>query len=207
MRVRSRTAVIAGLMGSMSLLVLMSPPAGADRIGRVSGGDSIAVASANGGSGGSVTIDVSPVAVSGDSGTTTAQSSATNTGNTGPASSTSVSNPVAVSGNSGSTGSTGDVHSTAAALNTAIKGKATVNVDATSGDSGKSGPTGNATAVGAAVSSANSGAQSASNAASGSTGSVSNDVKVTAVGGDGAPGGNNVHATSGKGGNAKVVTH
>ena len=101
---RSRMAVVVGLAGTVSLLSLTAAPSGAAI--NATGGDSIAVASADGGSGGSVDIDVSPVAISGDSGATTAQSSATNTGNTGPASSTSVSNPVSISGNSGDTGRT-----------------------------------------------------------------------------------------------------
>jgi hypothetical protein len=191
----------------MSLFAMAAPPANAARIvrnARVSGGDSIAVASANGGSGGSVFIHIDPVAMSGNSGPAVAQSSATNTGNTGPASSTSVSSPVAVSGNSGSTGPTGDVHSNVSAVNTAIKGRATVDADASSGRSGNSGNTGNATAVGTAVSNANSGATSASNAQSGDTGSVANAVSVHATGGNGGDAGNNVRARSGRGGNAVV---
>ena len=115
MRRRSRLCVLAGLMGGMSLLVLAAAPANADK---AVGGDSIAVASANGGSGGSVAIHVDPLTVSGNSGPAVAQSSATNTGNTGPASSTSVSNPVSISGDSGSTGRTGDVHTSVARSST-----------------------------------------------------------------------------------------
>ena len=74
----------------------------------------------------------------------------------------------------------------------------------THGDSGNSGRTGNANTSGAAVSNANSGAQSNANAQTGSTGNAVNDVKVTAVGGNGAPGGDNVTARSGRGGNAVV---
>jgi len=207
MRRRSRLCLLVGLVGGVSLFATAAPPANAARIvrqARVTGGDSIAVASANGGSGGSVSIHVSPTTITGDSGAAVAQSSATNTGNTGPSSSTSVSSPVAISGNSGSTGGTGDVHSSVSAVNTAIKGKATVNADTRSGDSGNSGRTGNANTSGAAVSNANSGAQSNANAQTGSTGNAVNDVKVTAVGGNGAPGGDNVTARSGRGGNAVV---
>src|SRR3954469_4121415 len=202
MRRRSRLCMLAGLMGSMSLLALSGPPAA--HADRAVGGDSIAVASANGGQGGSAFIHIDPVAVSGDSGVAVGQSSATNTGNTGPASSTSISSPVAISGDSGSTGRTGDVHTNVAAVNTAIKGKATVDANAHSGNSGNSGPTGNANAVGVAVSSANSGATSASNAQSGSTGDAVNAVKVNASGGNGGDAGNNVTARSGRGGNAVV---
>jgi hypothetical protein len=191
----------------VSLFAMSAPPASAARNirhARVTGGDSIAVVSTNGGSGGSVGIHISPSTITGDSGAATAQSSSTNTGNTGPASSTSVSSPTAISGNSGSTGGTGDVHSSVSASNTAIKGKATVNADTRSGDSGNSGRTGNANASGGAVSNANSGATSASNAQSGSTGDAVNSVKVTAVGGNGAPGGDNAKARSGRGGNAVI---
>src|SRR3954451_5199584 len=139
MRRRSRLCVLAGLMGGMSLLALSAPPAA--HADRAVGGDSIAVASANGGEGGSAIIHIDPVAISGDSGTTVAQSSATNTGNTGPASSTSVSSPVAISGNSGSTGATGDARTSVSAVNTAIKGRATVDADTHSGRSGNSGST------------------------------------------------------------------
>src|SRR5947207_5763894 len=59
-------------------------------VGPIRGGDSIADASANGGNGGSVQATIDPVAASGDSGASTAQSSATNTGDTGAASSTAV---------------------------------------------------------------------------------------------------------------------
>jgi hypothetical protein len=201
MRRRSRLCVLAGLLGGMSLLVLAAPPANADR---AVGGDSIAVANASGGSGGSVVLHIDPVAITGNSGATTAQSSATNTGNTGPASSTSVSSPVAVSGNSGSTGGTGDVHTSVSASNTAIKGKVNVDADARSGDSGNSGRTGNAVAVGNAVSNANSGATSVSNAQSGSTGDAVNNVAVRATGGNGGDGGNNATARSGRAGNAVV---
>lgn len=204
---RPRLFVLLGLMASMSLVVLAAPPASAARVVRhvrVSGGDSIAVANASGGSGGSVFVDVSPVAASGNSGAVVAQSSATNTGNTGAGSSTSVSSPVAISGNSGSTRRTGDVHSSVSAVNTAIKGRATVNAPVRSGASGNSGSTGNANAVGAAVSNANSGAQSSSNAASGSTGDAANAVSVHATGGNGGNGGNNATARSGRAGNAVV---
>src|SRR5947209_1572877 len=71
MRRRSRLCVLACLMGGMSLLVLAAPPASADK---AVGGDSIAVASASGGSGGSVFIDVDPLAITGDSGVAVAQS-------------------------------------------------------------------------------------------------------------------------------------
>ena len=51
--------------------------------------------------GGSVHATIDPAATSGDSGASTAQSSATNTGDTGAASSTAISDPSAVSGDSG----------------------------------------------------------------------------------------------------------
>src|SRR5207249_8439026 len=76
-------------------------------VGPIRGGDSIANATANGGNGGSVQATIDPLAVSGDSGASTAQCSATNTGDTGAASSTAVSSPVAISGDSGPTGDTG----------------------------------------------------------------------------------------------------
>jgi hypothetical protein len=207
MRRRSRLFVIVGLMGGVALFATTAPPANAARVVRnvrVAGGDSIAVASANGGNGGSVGIRINPLAVSGDSGTAIGQSSATNTGNTGPASSTSISSPVAISGDSGSTGRTGDVRSNVAAVNTAIKGRAVVDGGAGSGNSGNSGRTGNANAVGVAVSNANSGAQSSSNAVSGDTGNAVNNVAVRATGGNGGNGGDNVRARSGRGGNAVV---
>ncbi|HEX2118783.1 MAG TPA: hypothetical protein VHF91_06340 [Acidimicrobiales bacterium] len=90
------------------------------------GGSSVATGSANGGAGGTTTVIVNPDALSGDSGSATAQSSATNTGNTGSAASGSVSNPVASSGNSGTTGATGPVIVTPTATNTAILGIAIV---------------------------------------------------------------------------------
>jgi hypothetical protein len=136
MRRRSRFFVLAGLIGGMGLFAMAAPPANAARIvhhAKVTGGDSIAVASSNGGAGGSVILHVAPLTITGDSGATVAQSSATNTGNTGASSSTSVSNPVAISGNSGSTGGTGDVHVNVSAVNTAIKGKAPVDVDVATG--------------------------------------------------------------------------
>src|SRR5207245_9446177 len=95
-----------------------------DVAGPVTGGDSSANTSVDGGDGGSVNISQDPLALSGDSGASTAQSSATNTGNTGGASSTAWANPVAESGNSGTTGNTGKVNATEGALNTGIKGKA-----------------------------------------------------------------------------------
>jgi hypothetical protein len=201
---RSRMAVVVGMAGTVSLLSLTTAPSGAAI--KATGGDSIAVASADGGSGGWVEVDASPVAISGDSGVTTAQSSATNTGNTGASSSTSTANPVAVSGDSGSTGRTGDVTSHVSASNTAIKGKVNVDGSARSGDSGNSGRTGSASANGTAISNANSGAGSVSNASSGDTGTAANAVKTTAVGGDGGNGGDNVHARSGPGGDVRVHT-
>src|SRR4051794_40028217 len=146
MRRRSRLCVLAGLMGSMSLLALSAPPAA--HADRAVGGDSIAVASADGGAGGSAFIHIDPVAISGDSGTTVAQSSATNTGNTGPASSTSISSPVAISGDSGSTGRTGDVHSSVAAVNTAINGRGKGETRPSSGGRGEPGGTGKQGAAG-----------------------------------------------------------
>src|SRR5438270_9690856 len=157
---RSRIGIFVALSGCVAMTALMASPSGADTItitGQSTGGDSIAVASANGGSGGSIFLNIRPEAISGASGSVTAQSSATNTGNTGPASSTSISSPVAISGNSGSTGGTGDVHSSADVTNTAIKGSASADPAAVSGDSGNSGRTGTAVAVGSAVSNANSG--------------------------------------------------
>ena len=79
MRRRSRFCVLAGLMGGMSLLAVAAPPAQAAN--KAVGGDSIAVASANGGDGGSVVLHIDPLATSGNSGAAVAQSSATNTGN------------------------------------------------------------------------------------------------------------------------------
>src|SRR5439155_8887064 len=69
-------------------------------VGPITGGDSIASATANGGNGGDVAAAIDPLAVSGDSGASTAQSSATNTGDTGAAASTAVSSPVALPGRS-----------------------------------------------------------------------------------------------------------
>src|SRR5207248_8274335 len=80
-------------------------------IGNLTGGDSIANVSANGGAGGNVTLTIAPLAASGNSGNSTAQSSATNTGNTGGASSTGIADPTAQSGNSGNTGHSGDASS------------------------------------------------------------------------------------------------
>ena len=68
------------------------------------------LADTDNGDGGDVKGTVLPTARTGDSGTTDSQSSATNTGATGPASSTAWFLPVARSGDSGSTGSTGGVH-------------------------------------------------------------------------------------------------
>src|SRR5207253_5580843 len=59
------------------------------------GGDAIAQLEANGGNGGAANLTEDPVAWSGNSGTAWAQSSATNTGNTGPATSTADANPQA----------------------------------------------------------------------------------------------------------------
>jgi hypothetical protein len=67
-------------------------------------------------------VTANPVAVTGNSGNATAQSSATNTGWTGAAFSQAVSNPVALSGRSGATGPTGAATSSPAAVNTAILG-------------------------------------------------------------------------------------
>src|SRR5205085_10473505 len=73
----------------------------------LTGGDSIANTSANGGNGGDVRASIDPVATSGGSGASTAQSSATNTGNTGPASSSAISNPQADPAASGPSRATG----------------------------------------------------------------------------------------------------
>ena len=214
MRQRSRLCVLAGLMGGMSLLAMSAPAANAAN--KAVGGDSIAVASANGGSGGSVVLHIQYPASGFGGGTTTGFGGGTGTSGEGirrvmyrslgsytekKSSQATITVP---SGDSGSTGRTGDVHVNVSASNTAIKGKATVNPNARSGDSGDSGRTGNANAAGVAVSSANSGATSASNAQSGDTGNAVNAVKVTAVGGDGGNGGNNATAKSGKGGNAII---
>src|SRR5947207_12282175 len=101
---------IAGATGVAAAAVALLGPAasGATK----AGGDSTGSGSANGGSGGSPSVVIAPVAQSGNSGDVHAESSATNTGNTGPATSTAISNPVAITGNSGSTGGTGSVHST-----------------------------------------------------------------------------------------------
>ncbi|MDP9071595.1 MAG: hypothetical protein M3N68_10025, partial [Actinomycetota bacterium] len=72
------------------------------------GGRTAAVGRANGGAGGDVTVTTNPVAVSGNSGEVTAQSSATNYGKTGDATSILDANPTAISGDSGDTGETGD---------------------------------------------------------------------------------------------------
>ena len=126
--------------------------------GKTVGGDSIAQGEANGGDGGSPWISETPLAQSGDSGTAWAQSSATNTGNTGPATSTANASPTALSGDSGDSGRTGDAKGTLSATNTEIKGRVSVSGDATSGRSGDTGNTGDARADGAAFSVANSGA-------------------------------------------------
>ncbi len=67
-------------------------------------------------------VSANPVAESGDSGWATAQSSATNTGNTGWSTSVSRSNPVAISGDSGATGHTGPATSNPTVINLAILG-------------------------------------------------------------------------------------
>src|SRR5205807_4058619 len=103
--------------------------------GPVTGGDSIAAVSANGGAGGDVKASQTPDAFSGNSGASTAQSSSTNTGNTGGASSTAVGSPTAASGDSGATGRTGDLKLTAGVINTGIKGRASVGGSAESGRS------------------------------------------------------------------------
>jgi len=54
----------------------------------ITGGDSIAETNANGGDGGEAELEQNPEATSGDSGKSIAQSSSTNTGDTGAASST-----------------------------------------------------------------------------------------------------------------------
>src|SRR5205085_7085685 len=95
-------------------------------LGSVTGGDSIANGSVNGGAGGDVHSDQSPTAVSGDSGLSRAQSSATNTGNTGPACSTANASPVAASGGSGASGNTGEAKAEAARKSAEIGGKANI---------------------------------------------------------------------------------
>src|SRR5205085_3349131 len=106
---------------------------------RVTGGDSIANTSANGGDGGDVNGTQTPTAASGNSGASTAQSSSTNTGDTGGASSTAVGSPVAMSGDSGDTGNSGAVKANLAARNSGIKGRSVITGDLTSGNTGDSG--------------------------------------------------------------------
>src|SRR5207302_6703355 len=137
--------------------------------GKVTGGDSIAQGTANGGDGGSPWISEDPLAQSGDSGTAWAQSTATNTGNTGPASSTANASPVAASGGSGDSGNTGKATADLTASNAKIKGSSKVAATVRSGDSGKTGATGDARAAGAGQSPCNPGALSPTHPASGST--------------------------------------
>src|SRR5205807_154212 len=100
------------------------------------GGDSIANGQVDGGNGGSVQATIDPLAASGDSGASTAQSSATNSGDTGAASSTAVSSPQAVSGDSGPSGDTGAARVTIGATNSALKGSVDLTPLARSGATG-----------------------------------------------------------------------
>src|SRR5205823_265114 len=146
-------------------------------VGKIVGGDSIASVSANGGDGGDADLTLSPQATTGDSGAAIAQSSATNTGDTGPASSTADANPVAVSGNSGMSGKTGDADATVTQTDTSLLlSSKSVTGAARSGNTGDSGATGDARASGTATSHANSGADSKATAHSGSTGVAANDT-------------------------------
>src|SRR5207245_8575145 len=118
-------------------------------------------ANANGGNGGAANVTANPTARSGDSGLSWSQSSATNTGNTGPATSTAESNPFAISGNSGASGATGPATVNLNAVNTGLLGEAEAGGDFTgafSGDSGDTGEAGDASAFGTANSLANAGA-------------------------------------------------
>ena len=73
-----------------------------------------------------MTVTANPLAASGDSGPATAQSSATNSGDTGWSTSISESNPLAISGDSGATGHTGPATSNPSAINLAILGSAVI---------------------------------------------------------------------------------
>jgi hypothetical protein len=138
--------------------------------GAVSGAvtaNSAPLGDASGGKGGSVDVTVIPTAISGRSGDTTAQSSATNTGDTGWAASTGTASPVALSGSSGPTGDAAGKKSS----------------------SGGSGSTGDAAAIGSARSAANSGARGNAVATSGQTGAATNDTRLVLTGGQGSLGG------------------
>jgi hypothetical protein len=122
---------IAGDGGDGGVAIPVAGPGGAAVIlgplpGLAVGGSSVAIGDASGGNGGNVAVLAVPIAVTGSSGWTSAQSSATNSGHTGPASSGALSVPVAISGNSGSTGATGPAHSNPTAINLAILGFAIV---------------------------------------------------------------------------------
>src|SRR5207302_3737328 len=159
-------------------------------IGAVLGGNSVATGAANGGDGGAASLESSPTAVSGDSGLSRSQASATNTGATGDATSRAVADPQAISGNSGATGATGPATSDIAASNGGILGTTVaVGGDAVTGDSGDSGATGAAAADAFAVSFANSGALAISTSLSGNTGGASNFLGAAALGGFGGNGG------------------
>lgn len=90
------------------------------------GGSGAGTADSGGGNGGSNVVVSNPVATSGKSGDASASSSATNTGQTGDATSQAVSNPVSSSGGSGGSGGTGDRGATSnpSATNTAVLGTA-----------------------------------------------------------------------------------
>ncbi|MDQ6928507.1 MAG: hypothetical protein M3159_07580, partial [Actinomycetota bacterium] len=90
------------------------------------GGSSVAIGDASGGNGGNVVVLAVPIALSGSSGGVSAQSSSTNTGDTGPAWSGAVSVPIAISGSSGSTGATGPATSNPTAINLGLLGFAIV---------------------------------------------------------------------------------
>src|SRR5205823_12874062 len=126
--------------------------------------------SANGGEGGDANLMQSPSPFRADSGAARAQSSATNTGDTGPATSTADASPVAISGDSGKTGATGDAKVNVTDDNNTIKAKGAPLTFASSGNTGDSGHTGDARAASSAKSNANSGAQSKADAVSGDTG-------------------------------------
>jgi hypothetical protein len=120
---------LAGDGGSGGVALPVAGPGGVAvnlGIGLALGGSSIAVGDASGGNGGNVAVLAVPIALSGSSGGTSAQSSSTNTGHTGPAWSGAVSVPVAISGHSGSTGATGPATSNPTAINFAILGFAIV---------------------------------------------------------------------------------
>jgi hypothetical protein len=101
------SSLLHAVLAAMAALLLVASPALAQTGDTSSeGGASVGTGDAGGGSGGDANVVVNPVARTGDSGTASASSSATNTGNTGDATSFAVSNPVATSGQTGGTAQT-----------------------------------------------------------------------------------------------------